>query len=233
MRESAMQMKFMSFLAMIAGLMILGLSTDGYGPCPVSAQSQTGESAIRVEGIGVMPFLKGRCGSDVGEILDCPLRMLSFDPENVLPGSDRNLTGYLHEVLKERHGERVIPLAEMVNVYDRIAKDDAQDTPRTVAQKLGGALKTDLIFAGAVWRYRERVGRPAGAASPASVGFAVYLIEVTSGKMLWSGKFAETQQALSDNVLDTWAFVKKGAKWLSANELARYGVKEVLKKSPL
>ncbi len=228
-----MQMKSMSFLALIASLMILGLSTDGYGPSPVSGQSQTGQSAIRARGIGVMPFLRGRCGADIGEILDCPLRMLSFDPENVLAGSDRNLTGYLHEGLKKRHGERVIPLAEMVNAYDRIAKNDAQDTPRTVAQKLGGALKTDLIFAGAVWRYRERVGRPAGAASPASVGFSVYLIEVTSGKMLWSGKFAETQRALSENVLDAWAFVKKGAKWLSADELARFGVGEVLKKSPL
>jgi len=33
--------------------------------------------------------------------------------------------------------------------------------------------------------------------------------------------------------LDTWAFIKKGAKWLSADELARYGVREVFKKFPL
>ncbi|NIM98574.1 MAG: hypothetical protein GTO24_10985 [candidate division Zixibacteria bacterium] len=72
-----------------------------------------------------------------------------------------------------------------------------------------------------------------GAESPASVAFAVYLIDVASGKLLWTGKFSETQRTLSDNVLDTWAFVKKGAKWLSADELASYGVKEVLKKSPL
>ncbi len=49
-----------------------------------------------------------------------------------------------------------------------------------------------------------------GSESPASVAFAVYLIDVASGKMLWTGKFAETQRTLSDNVLDTWAFVKKG-----------------------
>jgi hypothetical protein len=50
--------------------------------------------------------------------------------------------------------------------------------------------------------------------------------------MLWTAKFAQTQGYLSDNVLDVWAFVKKGAKWLSADELARYGVEEAFKRSP-
>jgi len=89
------------------------------------------------------------------------------------------------------------------------------------------------MVAGTVWRYEERGGGPAGSFSPASVAFAVYLIDVTSGRMVWNGSFNETQRSLSDNVLDTWAFMKKGAKWLSAAELARYGVGDVFTKFPL
>jgi hypothetical protein len=36
--------------------------------------------------------------------------------------------------------------------------------------------------------------------------------------------FEETQQPLSENVLDLPAFVKRGAKWVTAGELAREGV---------
>ncbi|UCD72191.1 MAG: hypothetical protein JSW70_04125 [Syntrophobacterales bacterium] len=89
------------------------------------------------------------------------------------------------------------------------------------------------MVAGTVWRYEERIGGAMGAFSPASVAFVVYPIDVPSGKMLWRAKFDETQRSLFENVLDSWAFLKKGAKWLSADELARYGVREVFKKSHL
>lgn len=39
--------------------------------------------------------------------------------------------------------------------------------------------------------------------------------------------------ALSENVLDAKAFLKRKGKWLTANELARYGINEIFKKSPL
>ena len=65
------------------------------------------------------------------------------------------------------------------------------------------------------------------------MAFAVYLIDVANGKTLWKGSFKESQGVLSENILDARAFFKKGARWLSADELARYGVKEVLEEFPL
>ena len=121
----------------------------------------------------------------------------------------------------------------MLEAYNGISKDEATDTLRTLAVKLGESLAANLMVAGTVWRYEERSGGPVGAFSPASVAFVVYLIDVASGKIFWKGNFNETQRSLSENVLDTWAFIKKGAKWLSADELARYGVREVFKKFPL
>ena len=67
---------------------------------------------------------------------------------------------------------------------------------------------------------------------PAAVSFAVYLIDVASGKMLWKAKFEETQRSLSENVLNTETFFKRKDEWLTAYELARFGVIEVFKTFP-
>jgi hypothetical protein len=228
-----MNVKSTFIWVMGAALIVLGLLVDGYAPCRVAAQPQTGLLAVRVERIGVMRFLKGRHGSEIGETPDCPLSQLYFNPERLSRDSDRSLTRYVHEALQKRHGEKAASLEKALEAYGKISKDEAKDTLRTLAVKLGESLEANLMVAGTVWRYQERSGSAVGAISPSSVAFVVYLIDVASGKILWKGNFNETQRSLSENVLDTWAFIKKGAKWLSADELARYGVREVFKKFPL
>ncbi len=228
-----MKMKRISVWVFGLACIFLSIFADGNAPRNATAQSQTGLIPAQVERIGVMPFLKGRYGTDIEEVLDCPLSQLYFNQERISGDSHRILTRFVHEALQNRQGERVIPLEKTVEAYDLISRDEAKDTLRNLAKKLGEALGANLMVAGTVWRYEERVGGSMGAFSPASVAFAVYLIDVASGKTLWMGSFNETQRSLFENVLDTWAFFKKGAKWLSADELARYGVREVIKKFPL
>ncbi len=228
-----MSMKRISLWAVGSACIFLSIFADGYSPRSAPAQSQTGLIAVKVERIGVMPFLKGRHGSDIDETVDCPLSQLYCNHERLSEDSHRILTGYVYEALQNRHGERVISFEKTFEVYGKISKDEATDTLRTLAVKLGESLEANLMVAGTVWRYEERIGGSMGAFSPASVAFAIYLFDVASGRILWAGSFNETQRSLFENVLDTWAFFKKGAKWLSADELARYGVREVFKKSPL
>ena len=75
-----------------AALIVLGLLVDGCAPCRVSAQPQTGPVTVQVERIGVMPFLKGRYGSEISETADCFLSQLYFNPERVSRDCDRSLT---------------------------------------------------------------------------------------------------------------------------------------------
>ena len=222
-----------SLVTTIAGWVILGLLVDGYmRPCG-AAEMEPSPSSIRVETIGVMPFLKGRCDSDIGKTLDCHQGQLSFDPEGLLPRSTQILTEYLQEALQKRYGDRVVPLAKVRGVYEGLPGRQKGDTPRTVAQELGKALQANVMVVGTVWRYRERVGGAGGVQSPTAVAFAIYLVDVARGKMVWTGKFVESPQSLADNILEVRPFVKRGARWLSADQLAQYGVKEVLKDFPL
>ena len=64
------------------------------------------------------------------------------------------------------------------------------------------------------------------------MAFAVYIIRVTDGKLLWKTAYSRTQKPLSNNILHARTFFKQGARWLSVDELARYGISEVVEQFP-
>jgi hypothetical protein len=148
------------------------------------------------------------------------------------PDSDFILTQYTQKALQKRLGEKVITLEQSVETYERVPRDDIKDSPRSLAKKLGEALNADHIIVGNVWKYRDRVGGSRAISEPASVAFAIYIIEVDSGKLLWKEVFSETQRPLSENTLRAKSFFERGSKWLSANELASFGVTEIFQKFP-
>jgi hypothetical protein len=49
---------------------------------------------------------------------------------------------------------------------------------------------------------------------------------------VWDASYEKTQQPLSQNVLNIKEFLNMGARWLTADELARYGIKQVLGNAP-
>lgn len=219
--------------AALAAVMIAGSLLIGCTPRRVSTLSHPGLSRARLEKIGVMPFFKGRHPTNVRQTLNCNLCQLAFNPASVAIGAEMTLTRYVQEAATSRHGEKVAPQAEVMRAYEGLGIDEARDTPMSLTKQVGEKVGANLMILGTVWRYRERIGGPAGSTHPASVAFDLYLIDVPSGELLWLGNFDETQRALSENIWDVGAFFKRGAKWLTANELARYGVREVFKELPL
>ena len=80
--------------------------------------------------------------------------------------------------------------------------------------------------------YIERVGSASGIERPASVGFRLYLMHAATESVVFEGSFDETQQALSENILDASNFFKRGARWLTAGELSRDGIIGILAEIP-
>jgi len=105
--------------------------------------------------------------------------------------------------------------------------------PRTVAAAAREEFGVDAVVLGELTRFVERQGQAAGATRPASVGFRVTLYGAPEGQRLWSGAFEETQQALSANVLSASRYPGGGLRWLTAEELARWGAKETAASMPL
>ncbi len=206
-----------------------------FSPSAAVAPSETpiGLSSLEFRQMALMPFLKGQFESPPGhedKPLSQPLTKIIIDRPNLRDDADQELTRLVAETLKIRFRERLIPVEESKRAYDEIGKDGSLDTPRKLAKALGEKLQAELVVVGSVWRYRERGEVPD---APASVAFEVYLVEVASGKRLWRGKFDRTQRMLSEDVLGGLKQMKMGVRWFTADELARYGVKEIFDRFPL
>jgi TolB-like protein len=101
-------------------------------------------------------------------------------------------------------------------------------SPEARARRLGQLVYADAVLSGRLLRFREREGEALGVKNPASVAFVLELWDVKTGDVLWSGRFDETQQALSENLLGLGQVASRGVKWLTAEELAREGVKKAV-----
>jgi hypothetical protein len=77
-----------------------------------------------------------------------------------------------------------------------------------------------------VYRFQERRGSNIAVDKPASVGFHAHLY--AGGSLVKTVVFDETQQPLSENLLKLGTFLKRGARWITVDELCREGVERVI-----
>lgn len=93
----------------------------------------------------------------------------------------------------------------------------------------GVKLSVDAVLKGTVLVYREREGSKI-AANPAAVGFEVKLVEPMTGEVLWAGNYYEEQKPMNEDFL---GFIERRGLFVSAEELAQYGVDHLMKRLPL
>jgi hypothetical protein len=100
-------------------------------------------------------------------------------------------------------------------------------TPEMAGAALAKRLKADAALIGQVLVYQERVGNRMGASPPAAVGFEVKVV-AADGQVLWVGNYFERQRPMTE---DFMGFIRRWT-FVTAEELARYGVDEVIKQFP-
>lgn len=101
--------------------------------------------------------------------------------------------------------------------------------PTVAAQEAHRRFGASAILVGTLQRWRERTGKEAAAATPASVAFGLTLYEAPSGRRLWTGRFDQTQHAANTRPLEAARYPGGGTRWLTASELARWGAEEAAK----
>jgi hypothetical protein len=208
-------------------------------PLGLAGNSGPGSSAISFDRIAIMPVFVGKWQPE-GEgpddrTLGCTLAQIcEVDPE-IKSGAEKTLTRLVQNWFQTRFQDQVVPAARVAEAYLGLRPDPKADTPRALAKELGAAVDADLVLVGTLWRFRDRGEVSGFDESQASVAFALYLVDVKTGRRLWRGLFDESQQAITDNAFQAAKQVGlgKGLRWLSAEELARHGVRQTLKKCPL
>jgi hypothetical protein len=138
------------------------------------------------------------------------------------------VAGYVGDALAGR-GLDVVPASD---VAQAVGQDDGSADLRSSIEIARDRFGADALMAGTLYRFRERSGEAFGSTHPASVGYEVKLYS-SAGKVLWSGVFDHTQVALGENALIATRYPGGGTRWLTAEELARWGAVEIAMKIPL
>src|SRR5205823_12553298 len=96
-----------------------------------------------------------------------------------------------------------------------------------LAKRMLSQLSADAVLVGRVLVYQERGGSKWGG-EPASVGFEVKLLG-PDGTTLWVGNYYERQLPMNQDLV---GFFQHGGLFVTAEELAEYGVERLIKKFP-
>jgi hypothetical protein len=147
------------------------------------------------------------------------LRSAKINPEGA-----SYLTVMFYRGMEDR-GYFIIPFDDQTK--ERIS--DQGVLPYEVIKSIGNKTGADAVLTGVVTRYEDREGGPMGVRKPASVGFETNLTSTIDGTILWNGRYAETQKTLVEDLSLLPTFIKRKGRWLTADELAQYGVNILLK----
>jgi hypothetical protein len=132
----------------------------------------------------------------------------------------------------EQQGVQVIPASDVALALRGADQLISPTDPSSVAAFAAREFGATAVVLGGVTRYREREGGASGAFGPASVGFVLNLYSAPEALRVWSARFDETQQAVSANVVRAREYPGRGMRWLTAAELARWGIEHAIAAVP-
>jgi hypothetical protein len=181
--------------------------------------------------LAVLPFIIERL-EDRARGAVCPICGGLYGKGDILSGAQIYLTRLLQEKVEAMGTFRLLPQEKVEEDFSRVNRREFDLNPMRSSIRLGKTLDVDFILVGFLFRFEQRVGSAIGVDKPASVGFDVHLVRLRDGKMVWTGKFDETQRPLSENLLKMGSFVRRKAQWLTAEELSSVGMDEMLKRFP-
>jgi len=142
-------------------------------------------------------------------------------------GAGDIVTQLLWSRLRTRQGMTVLAPSDVAKALASPAMSQpsaGQSSAVTVAKQL----KADASLIGQVLVYQERVGGRFGASPPATVGFEAKVV-ASDGQVLWEGNYYEKQRPMTE---DFMGFIQRHGVFVTAEELASYGVEHMLLEFP-
>ena len=192
------------------------------------------QSALRLErpvrSVAVIPFFIAMSSGGEKAFVRDPISGRSFVAGEIAPNAREELTNLLYNKLAAFPKLKIAPSKE---VEEAARTENFQTDPINSGRKVGAVLGVEGVVLGWGFRYEERIGNSVSVERPASVSFVVHLVNVEDGSIRWTGRFQETQQPLSENILKLGSFLRRGGLWLKVENLASVGMDEILVSFPV
>lgn len=181
----------------------------------------------------VMPFQDLQKTMGMNSSFRCPFLGSMHEVGRVKEGAAEFLTDRVFTLLDDEKKVSLIEPGQALGARSAILSESIGElTERELVMKIGRNVEAQSVVVGRIFQYREREGTAYSVETPASVAFDIILLRVSDGQVLWADHFVETQKALSENLFLLGTFIRRGGKWLTADELADFGLKQVFKTFP-
>jgi hypothetical protein len=199
---------------------------------PVRAVPATVDTGI--QRVVLLPFVNMYRVYGKNVSFTCPLCGNTYLIDEVAEGGDQFMTDELLRRLLRRSSFETVPPSQARGVRSALLQRSLPEVSELqLVLETGRALDADAVVMGRVYRFSELSGNQYTANNPASVTFDILLVRVPDGRLLWEQNYQETQKPLSDDLLQIKTFFKRSAKWLTARELATYGLDATMASFPL
>ena len=156
----------------------------------------------------------------------------SSDPlavSRVPQSATKRITRLVYDALQHRLAIRLVPPHAVQSAVTNYRAAHASASWNEQVKGVAEQLDVDAVIVGLVRTYRQRIGTRIGA-TPAEVGFEIHLIDPKRSTVLWTGEYYEEQKPLNQDLV---GFVERKGAFVTAEELAEYGVHQVMKEFPL
>lgn len=204
-----------------------------FSGCSPGRILQEPSEPIELGDILVIPFqnLNQSCGIDGS--FRCPFFGSMHQVGEVREGADEFLTDLLFSKLKNEKKLNLIEPGQALGARSTVLSESPGElSEKELVLEVARLAGAQSVIFGRIFQYRERVGTGFSVDKPASAAFDILLLRVSDGKLQWSGQFEETQKSLSENLFLIKIFFKRNARWLTVDELAEFGLDDILKTFP-
>lgn len=182
--------------------------------------------------IAVVPFQAMTSDEPGIKVVRCPVCGTTFRTCDFAGNPEKKIEEIFLKGIESSEQYSLIPSGYVDGVYKRVSAALFGKSHLEILTEVGKEIGADGVIAGYLFYYMERKGFYYSVERPASVAFCVHLIRVKDGVSVWKGVFDKTQSSLMENIFDISSFIKSGGKWITAEELSREGVKEILMDFP-
>ena len=182
--------------------------------------------------VAVLPFLLVKPEGQGERVVKGLWENFFFRTGELPARAGSEMTAIFHRQLNRLGRCELVPLAQAQAVVEGVDPHIFRQDPIGTAVQIGRELGVYAVVIGGVYRFEQRRGSALGVESPASAAFDAHLVRVADKKVLWSGRFDETQHSLSENALKISSFLKGGAQWVTVERWAEIGVETILRTFP-
>ena len=205
----------------LAGLGLLGGLLTGAWAADAPAKKRLVLVPFEVETTDYSDIIRCRaCGNILGA------GRVEGDPS---PDLTLMLWGLLADQIK---GYELVSPGQAEGAYQTQLAKKINQNPLVLMKAIGQELKVDGVIWGGVFRYQNRKGTSYGVQEPASVSLDLHLLRVSDGAIVWKAQWTKSQKSLSEDLFQLGEVAKRGLRWLTAEELAKAGLAEMIKGFP-